>query len=73
MIKLDQALAAVEAARTEPKSKQDLLAEAVMLTVRQVRDCDDKGLEELSRRMSAVAESTGLTEAQARKIAWGNG
>ena len=73
MIKLDQALAAVEAARAEPKSKQDLLAEAVMLTVRQVRDCDDKGLEELSRRMSAIAESTGLTEAQARKIAWGNG
>ena len=73
MIKLDQALAAVEEARAEPKSKQDLLAEAVMLTVRQVRDCDDKGLEELSRRMSALAEATGLTESGARKIAWGNG
>ncbi len=73
MIKLDQALAAVEQARGEPEAKQDLLAEAVMLTVRQVRECDDKGLEDLSRRMSALAEATGLTEARAQKIAWGNG
>ena len=73
MTKLDQALAAVEKARTEPEPKQNLLAEAVMLTVRQVRECDDKGLEELSRRMSALAEATGLTESGARKNAWGNG
>ena len=73
MTKLDQALAAVEEARAEPESKQDLLAEAVMLTVRQVRECDGKGLEELSRRMSALAETTGLTEARAQKIAWGDG
>lgn len=73
MTKLDQALAAVKQARTEPAPKQDLLAEAVMLTVQQVRDCDAQGLEELSRRMSAQAESTGLTEAKAGKIAWGHG
>ena len=73
MIKLDQALAAVEEARREPEAKQDLLAEAVLLTVRQVRECDGKGIEELSRRMSASAEATGLTEARAQKIAWGNG
>ena len=73
MTKLDQALAAVEKARTEPEPKQNLLAEAVMLTVQQVRDCDDKGLEELSQRMSALAETTGLTEARAQKIAWEDG
>lgn len=72
MIKLDQALAAVEEARAEPKSKQDLLAEAVMLTVQQMRICDDKGLEELSRQMSDLAESTGLTEVRAQNIAWRN-
>lgn len=73
MSKLDQALAAVEKARTEPEAKQDLLAEAVLLTVREVQDCRDEDLEALSRRMSARAEATGLTEAEAQKIAWGNG
>ncbi len=73
MTKLDQALAIVKKARTEPELKQDLLAEAVMLTVRQVQACDDKGLEELSKRMSAMAEACELTEAKAQEIAWGNG
>lgn len=48
-----------------------------MLTVRQVREYDDLGLEELSQRLSAQAEAKGLSEAQAQaqaqEIAWGNG
>jgi hypothetical protein len=73
MTKLDQALAVVEQARTEPETKQDLLAEAVMLTVRRVQASDDLGLNELSLRMTKLAEATDLTEAEAQKIAWGNG
>ncbi len=79
MTKLDRAIATLENARTEPERKQDLVAEAVMLTVRQVREYDDLGLEELSQRLSAQAEAKGLSEAQAQaqaqaqEIAWGNG
>jgi len=71
MSKLDLAIASVEEARKDPEPKQDVLAEAVMLTVQQVRACDEMSLEELSKTMSAVAEATGLTEDKARKIAWG--
>jgi hypothetical protein len=73
MTKLDRAIATLEKARTEPERKQDLVAEAVILTVRQVQEYDDLGLEELSQRLSAHAEAKDLNETEARKIAWGNG
>ena len=73
MTKLDRAIATLENARTEPERKQDLVAEAVMLTVRQVREYDDLGLEELSQRLSAQAEAKGLNETEARKNTLGSG
>ncbi len=50
-----------------------MVAEAVMLTVRQVREYNDLGLEDFPQRLSAQAEAKGLNETEARKNTWGSG